>query len=136
MLKLSKKEDYAFILLNILEQNYKKETVSLSSISKKYKIPLLFLRNIAGELRKKGIIKAHEGKTGGYFLDRDPKKIIVGDILNVFSQKQILDCIKLKKIKKCPSEDFCKPKIIWRKLNQEFIDKIYNLSLDEFFKYK
>lgn len=147
MIHFSKKEDYAIILINKLAQNYNKRLVPLSEVANEYKISVLFLRNLAGQLRKKQIINAVEGKNGGYSLAKDPSRLTIGEILSVFSKKPMLDCcpldslpadrhgIKVKKIK-CAKEDICKPGFIWRKLNQQFIEKIYNLNLVEFFDYR
>ncbi|RJQ36094.1 Rrf2 family transcriptional regulator [Candidatus Microgenomates bacterium] len=140
MIRFSKKEDYAVILINKLVQNYSKRLIPLSEIAKEYKISVLFLRNLAGQLKKSGIIEAVEGKNGGYYLAKEPKDFKVGEVLSVFSKKPMLDCcplesLKIKKIK-CAKEDYCIPGFVWRKLNKSFLEKIYNLSLDEFVNYK
>lgn len=136
MLKLSKREDYSLLLVHKLLENYKKRTSSLSQIAKEYHISLLFLRNIAGELRKKGILKANEGKNGGYFLALNPRKVKIGDVLSVFSKKPMIECLTLKNNKRCPAENFCRPRIIWNRVNNDFLEKIYNLNLEDFFNYK
>ena len=86
MIRLSRREDYAVILVNKLATEYNKRLVPLSEIAKEYNISLLFLRNLANELRSAGLIKAVEGKLGGYYLSKDAKKIKMGDILEVFSK--------------------------------------------------
>lgn len=138
MIHFSKREDYAIILVNKLVKNYNKRLVPLSQIAKEYNISPLFLRNLANQLRKNGIIKAVEGKNGGYFLSKSPSSLKVGEVLGVFSKKPMLDCcpsIIPTKIT-CPKEGYCKPGFIWRSLNRRFLDKIYNLSLKEFVNYK
>ena len=138
MIRFSRREDYAIILVNTLAQNYKKRLVPLSEIAKEYTISHLFLRNLAGELRTAGIIKAVEGKSGGYFLTKAPEKLKMGDILQIFAKNQLLECCPAdtKNHKRvCPKEGSCITGNIWRKLNKEFLDKIYNLSLIEFMKY-
>ncbi len=143
MLHFSKQEDYAIVLLNKLSQNYNKKLTPLSSVSKEYGISSLFLRNLAFRLNKKGIIKAKEGKNGGYFLNKNPKELKMGEILSVFSNKPILECCfnpSFKKIvnkkKNCPKEKICKVSSSWKKINSEFLNKVYNLSLYEFFSYR
>ncbi|MDP2649829.1 MAG: Rrf2 family transcriptional regulator [bacterium] len=139
MIRFSKKEDYAIILINKLVQNYNKRLVPLSEVSNEYKISPLFLRNLASQLKRDGIVKAVEGKKGGYFLSIEPSRLKVGDVLSVFSKKPMLDCCPLESLKqtsiKCPKEDICQPGFIWRKLNKNFLEKIYSLNLIEFFNY-
>ena len=44
MIKLSRREDYAVILVNELAKEYKKRLIPLSEIAGEYSISLLFLR--------------------------------------------------------------------------------------------
>lgn len=141
MIRFSRREDYAIILINKLAQNYKKRLVPLSEISKEYTISLLFLRNLALELKNAGIIKAVEGKNGGYYLQQDPKVITVGEVLHVFPQKPLLECCPVGNTKhntggSCPKESFCQTGFVWRKIHKEFLDKIYTLTITEFMNYK
>lgn len=141
MIRFSRKEDYAIILVNKLALHYNKNLVPLSDVAKEYNISILFLRNLAMELRSGGIIKAVEGKNGGYFLIKNPSKVKMGDVLGIFSKRPMLECCyhiggKAEKRIKCPKQEFCQPGFIWRKLNKEFLDKIYKLSITEFMQYK
>lgn len=140
MIRFSRKEDYAIVIVGTLADAYEKRLIPLSEIAEEYAISFLFLRNLAGELRDAGIIKAVEGKKGGYYLTRDPSKIKMGDILGIFSDKQHLICCPAKRYgsaqRMCPKEKYCYAGNIWRQLNKEFLDKIYNLSLTAFLQYK
>lgn len=138
MLSFSKSEDYTMIILSELAKNYKKRLVPLSKIAKENKISILFLRNLANELRRAGIITAVEGKNGGYLLQNDPRILKVKKILGVFSKKPFLECCPLGKRHSgiCKKAQSCEPGFIWRRLNKEFLEKIYNLSLLEFINYK
>lgn len=139
MIRFTRREDYTVILVNTLAKAYKKRVVPLSEVAKEYNISLLFLRNLAGELRRTGIIRAVEGKNGGYYLTKNPKDIVMGDILGVFSnESQSTCCPKDAKGSErvCPKQNHCVAGNIWRELNKEFRDKVYNLSLREFLQYK
>jgi Rrf2 family protein len=139
MIKFSRKEDYAIILINKLAQEYDKRLIPLSEIAQEYSISLLFLRNLAQEMRRAGLIKATEGKTGGYCLTRDPQKIKMGDVLSIFTKNQLMECCPVNQkahARSCPKKDSCVTGNIWRQLNKEFLDKIYNLSITDFMTYK
>lgn len=140
MIKFSRREDYAVILVNELAQAYKKRLVPLSEVAKTYSISLLFLRNLAIDLRNAGVIKAVEGKTGGYYLTKSPEEIKMGEILGIFSKNQLLDCCPSNTnqmhTRTCPKADLCISGNTWRKLNKEFLDKVYSLSLREFMTYQ
>lgn len=138
MLRFSRREDYAVILINKLAGNYNKRVVPLSEIAKEYDISVLFLRNLAAELRSAGIIKAVEGKKGGYFLCKDPKELKMGEVLNVFSKIPMLACCPtgIKSHGRCPKESFCQPGFVWRRLNKEFLDRVSNLTVEQFMDYR
>lgn len=138
MIRFSRREDYAVILINKLAASYKKRVVPLSEIAQEYNISVLFLRNLAMELRNAGIIKAVEGKNGGYFLTKDPEKLKMGEVLSVFSKFPLLACCSVgtKSHGRCPKESFCRPGFIWRRLNKEFLERVSNLTISQFVNYK
>lgn len=136
MIKFSRSEDYAIILVHTLTNAYKKRLVPLSEIASQYKISVLFLRNLANSLKHAGIVDAIEGKQGGYFLVKDPKKLKVGDILHAFSKNPLLPCCDIGHIKgNCDKSAFCETGKIWRKLNQEFLEKVSSLTIEQFITY-
>lgn len=139
MIRFSRREDYAIVIVGTLAKAYKKNPISLSEIAKEYAISPLFLRNLANELRDAGIIKAIEGKHGGYYLTKAPHIIKMGEILEIFSRKQHLTCCPIGKseghTRVCPKREYCVAGNIWRQLNKEFIDKVYTLSLQDFLEY-
>jgi Rrf2 family iron-sulfur cluster assembly transcriptional regulator len=137
MIKFSRREDYAIILVNKLAKEYSKRLVPLTEIAREYDISLFFLRNLANDLRSAGLISAIEGKAGGYTLTKAPKEIKMGEILYIFSSEQKLTCCSEneKHARTCPQQKSCIAGNTWRKLNKEFIDKVYNLTLTEFITY-
>jgi Rrf2 family protein len=137
MIKFSRREDYAIILVNKLAKEYNKRLVPLSEIAGEYEISLFFLRNLANTLRSASIIQAVEGKTGGYSLTKAPEKIKMGEILQIFSKEEEMTCCSNTEEHKriCPQKKNCIAGNTWRQLNKEFIDKVYNLSLVEFINY-
>ncbi len=55
--------------------------VSLESISTRRKISLSYLEQLAGKLRRQGLIRSVRGPRGGYVLARPPESISVADIV-------------------------------------------------------
>lgn len=140
MIRFLRREDYAIVIVGVLAHAYKKRLVPLSEIAKEYDISLLFLRNLASDLRDAGVIKAVEGKKGGYYLTKDPKKIKMGEVLRIFSRGQNFICCPASKkggsSRLCPKGKSCFAGNMWRQLNKEFIHKVYKLSLKEFLAHK
>lgn len=137
MLKFSRREDYSIILVYELTKSYKKRYLPLSEVANEYKISILFLRNLAAELRKSGLISAIEGKNGGYQLTKDPENVTVGEVLKIFGAQAMFECCSYgdslhKKGKKCPKQSFCDPGFVWRNLHKEFLNRIYGIKLTKF----
>ena len=136
MIRFLRREDYAIVIVGVLAHAYKKRLVPLSEIAKEYDISSLFLRNLANELRDAGVIKAVEGKRGGYYLTKNPRDIKMGKVLGIFSKGQNFICCPADKKgnhkRLCPKGKSCFAGNAWRQLNKEFIKKVYGLSLHAF----
>lgn len=134
MIHFSKTEDYSVLLLNYLTAEYKKRLVPLSEIATEYHIPILFLRNIAAKLRQAGFIDAVEGKNGGYRLSKNPKSITLGEVLRIFSDKPLLaECADGNHPCTCGmGATLCNTGSQWRRMNQEFLEKVSDISLGDF----
>lgn len=136
MIKLSRSEDYAVVLVDALSKSYGRQHIPLSHIATEYRLSLLFLRNVANTLRHAGVISAIEGKNGGYTLAKHPNDTHMGEVLQLFHEEEALACCGLGKINGvCHKTGGCAPSMIIRKLNKEFIEKISKLSLTEFQQY-
>lgn len=114
MLAITKQSDYGLILISYI---YKKgRLVKLSELINETQLPKRFLARIAAELAKKGLIISKEGKSGGYLISSNVKKISLYDYLTIFENDVIVsscvddhyDC-KFEKI--CNHKDFIKKRL-------------------------
>ncbi len=53
----------------------------IKDISKRQKIPPRYLEQIFQKLKRAQIVRSRRGRSGGYFLVREPEKITIGDII-------------------------------------------------------
>ena len=99
MLKLSKKTDYAIILLTHLgEVN---APVSAQKVAEHYQLPYPMVANILKLLVSAGLIKSTRGQRGGYVLARPAENIILSEIIQVTDNPfTLVECIH--------DEDLCK----------------------------
>lgn len=84
MFRLSQKADYGLILLSHFakaSRGKSKGFSSIASIARKNQIPTKFLSQIAGELKRAGVLSSKEGVSGGYVLAKAPEKIKILDVL-------------------------------------------------------
>ena len=103
MLKLSKKTDYAIILLaHLAEVN---APVSAQKVAEHYHLPYPMVANILKLLVSSGLINSTRGQCGGYVLARPAEKIILSEIFQVTDNPfALVECVKdevLCKVHQC-----------------------------------
>jgi Rrf2 family protein len=89
-----------------LGKNFNKGPVSLGKIAKEKKMPFKFLEQVVISLRGAGLIEAKEGKGGGYFLTRPPKRISVAEVVEALEGPlEVGLCFDCPKVKVCGQKD-------------------------------
>lgn len=103
---LSMKTRYAMVALARLARDYGKGPVLIRTIASEEKIPLSFLENILLELKKAGILGSKPGKSGGYYLIRNPEEVSLSEIIIHFEGSvALIYCISENAYQPC---EFCK----------------------------
>jgi len=107
-MRLSKRGEYGLrtlIKLGIARE-VKREVVAASELAELERLPLKFVEQILADLRKEGIIGTRRGKFGGYFLERDPATIKMGDVVRTFDGMLApLPCASEAFYRPCTCED-------------------------------
>ena len=80
-MRVSAKTDYALRAAVELARHEQDEPVKGERIASAQSIPLRFLENILGELRKAGIVDSRRGVEGGYMLARPAAEIALADVI-------------------------------------------------------
>ena len=89
-----------------LAKDYGSGSVPISRIAEEEKIPQRFLEGILLELKGLGILDSTRGKTGGYYLVKQPSEVSLADIIITFEGTLgMLACVCNIKYKPC---EFCK----------------------------
>lgn len=124
MLGLKKKTNYGFELMIVLAKNFGRGPMALKKIAKRKKLPYKFLEQIVISLRKTGLVKAKEGKGGGYFLKRKPKKILVSEIVETLEGPvEVGHCFG------CPMARICGQKDFWGQVGDKVREAIEGKTL-------
>ncbi|MEC9296805.1 MAG: Rrf2 family transcriptional regulator [SAR324 cluster bacterium] len=99
MLKLSKKTDYAIILLTHLGEQ--ESPVSAQEVATFYKLPYPMVANILKQLVSSGLIESTRGQRGGYVLAKSAEEINLSEIIRITdSTFELVECVH--------DEDLCK----------------------------
>lgn len=99
---LSKKAKYAIKALVYLAKKKDREPVRISVISREEKIPRKFLEAILLDLRNNSVVSSKMGTAGGYFLLKDPKEIMLTQIIRLMDGPiAMVSCASLNFYRKC-----------------------------------
>jgi Rrf2 family cysteine metabolism transcriptional repressor len=82
-MKVSKRGQYGMRALCHLAETHGSGVVQIREIARKESIPGKFLEGILLELKHAGIVRSRRGIDGGYELARDPKEIMLGQVMRV-----------------------------------------------------
>lgn len=108
---LSKKTKYGLKALAFLAAHKGKDPVQIAEIAKQENISQKFLESILLSLRKTGFLGSKKGKGGGYYLIKDPKEILMTDVMRVLEGPiAMVPCVSLnfyEKCDDCPDENTC-----------------------------
>lgn len=102
---ITRNTDYAIrALCSIISQNQK--IVPVRELVSQLKIPRPFLRKILQRLNRKKILTSHKGSGGGFSLRKNPEKIFLMEIIEIFQGPLHLNECLLKKLR-CPNVKIC-----------------------------
>ena len=108
---LSKKTKYGLKALTFLAAQKGKSPVQIAEIAKQENISQKFLESILLSLRKTGILGSKKGKGGGYYLIKDPKEILMTEVMRILEGPiSMVSCVSLnfyEKCDDCPDEKTC-----------------------------
>ena len=123
MLKLSKKTDYAIILLTHLGEE--KFPVSAQEVATHYKLPYPMVANILKQLVASGLIESTRGKHGGYVLAKPTNEINLAEIIMVTdSPFNLVECVHDED--NCKVHQYCptrRPLLALHKKIQQFVEE-------------
>ena len=123
MLKLSKKTDYAIILLTHLGEE--KFPVSAQEVATHYKLPYPMVANILKQLVSSGLIESTRGKHGGYVLAKPTNEINLAEIIMITdSPFNLVECVHDED--NCKVHQYCptrRPLLALHKKIQQFVEE-------------
>jgi Rrf2 family protein len=136
MLKLSKKTDYAIILLYHLGDV--ESPTSAKEMAENYHLPQPMVANILKQLVEKGLVYSVRGQLGGYLLAKSADEITLSDIISVTDNPfNLVECANDEELCKvhqcCPTRQ---PLIALHRTIQEFIEEttLSSIIRESYFK--
>ena len=127
-MKISTKGRYGLRALIDLAINMESENVSIKAISERQSISERYLEQIFSLLRKAGIILGRKGAQGGYILGKEPKDLLIIDILKVLEGDSIF--IDISEKEENDLEVFIN-KNLWKDINSIIKDYFTSITLED-----
>lgn len=107
MLSLSRKTDYALLILTALAERPNVFT-SLRDLAKEKNMPYRFVSHVVRPLLRAGILESREGVGGGYRLAKEPSAVTVHDVVAAEEGGVALAaCLDATKHYACPQKAHC-----------------------------
>ena len=80
-MRFSTRTEYGIRVMVRLGRVYGNGPVSLSQLAELEHLPLSYLEQIAGQLRRSGLVQSRMGAHGGYLLGRSPASVTMAEIV-------------------------------------------------------
>lgn len=100
---ISKRCKYAIKALTYIAKNQEEgRSLFASEIAEKENIPKKFLEGILRDLRNAQVLNSRRGVNGGYSLNKDPKEIILTDIIRLMDGPiALMPCVSFNYYRSC-----------------------------------
>ena len=134
---VSTKEEYGLrLIIQLAKTYYDHQPVSLAEIGQKENLSTKYLEQIIMPFRQAHWLKSHRGRTGGYVMIKNPKKVSLKDVVKLLAAGN--DCLVpcLDKSRGCPNglERLCLSKKAWGKIQKNLEDSLVKINLAELIK--
>ena len=110
-----------------------KGPIAIAQIAREEQISRKFLESILLSLRKNGMLGSQKGKGGGYYLIREPKSILMTDLMRILEGPiSMVPCVSLnfyEPCPDCPEETYCSVNTLMRAVRDSTLEVYRNTTL-------
>ncbi len=135
--KVSTRVHYGLRAMTELARSYATgRLLSISEIARNEDLPLAYLEQLVGELRKAGLVEGTRGVRGGYRLARAPQAITVGDVYRILEGEVApVECTAEAYLPgACARETVCLSRGIWERVQLAILNVLDSTTLDDLLK--
>lgn len=133
-MKVSTRVHYGLRAMTELARSYRHDRLlSIAEIARSEGLPLAYLEQLVGELRRAGLVEGTRGVRGGYRLARSPEAITVGDVYRVLEGEVApVDCTAEDYSPgACARETVCLSRSIWARVQSAILGVLDSTSLED-----
>jgi Rrf2 family transcriptional regulator, cysteine metabolism repressor len=133
-MKVSTRVHYGLRAMTELARSYRADRLlSISEIARNEGLPVAYLEQLVGELRRAGLVEGTRGVRGGYRLARGPETITVGDVYRILEGEVApVDCTAEDYLPgTCAREPECLSRGIWARVQSAILGVLDSTTLDD-----
>lgn len=134
-LHVTQKVDYGLFLLSVLARHAESKNPKMPSISKiagDHHLSFSFLQKVAHALKREGFIRSHRGKDGGYTLVKNPKVILLKEVIESLEGPITAPTCFEEASHACPRKSFCAIRAGFERMNSEIAGLYLSKTLSDF----
>jgi Rrf2 family cysteine metabolism transcriptional repressor len=133
-MKVSTRVHYGLRAMTELARSYREDRLlSIAEIARNEGLPLAYLEQLVGELRRAALVEGTRGVRGGYRLAREPQAISVGEVYRVLEGEVApVDCTAEDYLPgSCAREAVCLSRGIWSRVQAAILGVLDSTTLDD-----
>jgi Rrf2 family transcriptional regulator, cysteine metabolism repressor len=132
-MKVSTRAHYGLRAMTELAKAHGQGLLSLAEIARVELLPLAYLEQLIGELRRAGLVEGVRGLHGGYRLTRPPGQITVGEIYRILEGDIApVECTAEGYLPhSCQLEDRCASRSVWSRVRDSIAAVLDTTTLDD-----
>lgn len=128
---IKREYDYAIRICAYLASRFDRTPQAISEVSAKLYITRAFAHKIINQLKKSGIIATVQGKHGGIFLNKDPRRVSILDVLKAMNFNATMnECVLRPEI--CPLVVTCKIHRFFVQLDDQILQQLEEKKIADF----
>jgi Rrf2 family protein len=128
-MNFSKTTAYSLNILSYMSRNPDK-VMSARYLNRMLSIPYSYLRQVMSNLSTRGFISGSRGRTGGFSLARDVRKIFLSEIIEATEGLENFSKCAMG-FDVCPFNHGCSMHPLWVRMRTEFLELLEKTSLAE-----
>lgn len=129
-MRVSAKELYGLRAMTELARHFDHGPVSLAEVARTQGISLDYLEQIAGDLRRAGLLSSRRGAQGGYHLARSPRAITAGDVIRAVEGSILpVQCVADHRCTPCDREEDCSARNVWATVADRLVETLDAITL-------
>ena len=131
-MRFSAKAEYGVKAILELAAQSGRVPVQVRNIAKNQGLPVRFLEQVMNALKKAGLVESIRGAQGGYLLNRSPKEISLGDVLNAIDGPMTaMRGISDRKQPRGEDAGDCVVQDVWTEVKHSFTDILNSITLQD-----